>query len=216
MERALQAICEGVLAGDRGAVEARVREALGLNVSAEDVLRQGLIAAMTEVGARFEAGEYYVPEMLVAANAMKAGMAVLKPRLAIEGVPALGTVVMGTVKGDLHDIGKNLVRMMLEGSGYQVIDLGVDVAPEKFALAARESQAQIVGMSALLTTTMQSMKAAIEAIDDLGLRGQVKIIVGGAPVTQDYAEGIGADGYAPDAGAAVALTKTLLRETGKL
>jgi 5-methyltetrahydrofolate--homocysteine methyltransferase len=164
---------------------------------------------MAEVGARFERGEFYVPEMLVAARAMQAGLAVLKPHLAEGGVQMRGKVVIGTVKGDLHDIGKNLVAMMLEGAGFEVIDLGTDVAPEKFAAAVREHKPSLVGMSALLTTTMKAMQPTIEAIEDIGLRTQVKVLVGGAPITEDFAKSIGADGYAADASRAVAIAKSL-------
>ena len=176
-----------------------------------DILTKGFIRAMDEVGNRFERGDYYIPEMLIAAKAMKAGLAILRPSLVEAGVATVGRVIIGTIKGDLHDIGKNLVSMILEGGGFEVIDLGTDVTPEKFASAVREYLPDIVGLSALLTTTMPQMKNTIEAIDDLGMRDQVKVIIGGAPVTQEYAEKIGADGYAPDAIKAVILAKSLLR-----
>ncbi len=165
---------------------------------------------MTEVGARFERQEFYVPEMLVAARAMQSGLAILKPQLVEGGIKAVGKVVLGTVKGDLHDIGKTLVGMMLEGAGFEIVDLGTDVPPAKFAEVARSSGANIVGMSALLTTTMQNMRATVEALEDMGIRQQVKVMIGGAPVTDAYAKEIGADGYAPDASRAVALAKSLL------
>jgi len=205
----LKTIYDNVLAGNKAGVEADVRAGMGAGVAAERILTESLISAMTEVGARFERGEYFVPEMLIAARAMQAGMALLKPQLTESGVKATGTAVIGTVKGDIHDIGKTLVAMMLEGAGFELVDLGTDVSPEKFAQATREHRPGIVGLSALLTTTMQNMKATIEALEDMGVRGQVKVIVGGAPLTEDYAQQIGADGYAPDASRAVALAKKL-------
>jgi len=209
MTQVLEDIYDKVILGKKAEVEALVSQALESGLPAETILNDGLIKAMQEVGARFERAEFYVPEMLVAARAMQSGLAVLKPQLVAQGIPTAGKVVMGTVKGDLHDIGKNLVAMMLEGAGYEIVDLGTDVPPEKFANAVREHGATFVGMSALLTTTMQNMKSVIEAIDDLGLRQKVKILIGGAPVTDNYAKDIGADGYAPDASRAVALLKSL-------
>jgi len=210
MEAELQALREGVIGGRKAEVEAGVPKALEAGIPTERVLADGLIGAMAEVGRRFEAGEFYVPEMLIAARAMQAGLAMLRPQMVREGVPSAGKVLMGTVKGDLHDIGKNLVAMMLEGAGFEVIDLGTDVPPEKFAATVREQAPKVVGLSALLTTTMQNMKATLEALEDVGVRSQVKVVVGGAPVTQAFAEKIGADGYAPDASRAVALVKSLL------
>jgi 5-methyltetrahydrofolate--homocysteine methyltransferase len=204
----LQMLAESVIAGWRADAERQTREALAAGVSPQSILADGLIAPMAEVGARFERGEFYVPEMLIAARAMQAGLAVLKPYLAQGGIVMRGKVVIGTVKGDLHDIGKNLVAMMLEGAGFEIIDLGTDVGPEKFAAAVREHHPSLVGMSALLTTTMKNMQSCIEAIEDLGLRSQVKILVGGAPLTEAFATSIGADGYAPDASRAVALAKS--------
>ena len=201
-------IYDAVVNGRRAEAEAKVGEALERGIPPEKILNDGLIAAMKEVGDRFECGEFYVPEMLIAARAMQSGLAVLKPRLTQLGVKARGKAVIGSVRGDLHDIGKNLVAMMLEGAGFEIVDLGTDVGPEKFAAAVREHHPTLVGMSALLTTTMKSMHACIEAIEDLGLRGQVKILVGGAPVTEAFATSIGADGYAPDASRAVALAKS--------
>lgn len=209
METTLKEIFDLVIKGGRGEVEAKVREALDAKFPPEEILNKGLIGAMAEVGRRFECGEFYVPEMLIAARAMQAGLAILRPYLIEQGVKTRGRVVIGTVKGDLHDIGKNLVAMMLEGAGYEVIDLGTDVPPEKFANAAREHGAELVALSALLTTTMQNMKSTIEAIEDLGLRDKVRIMVGGAPVTDAFAKEIGADGYARDASRAVALAKTM-------
>jgi 5-methyltetrahydrofolate--homocysteine methyltransferase len=205
-----ETIFQNVIDGDAPAVEAGVKAALASGAKADVILQDGLIGAMREVGRRYEAGDLYVPEMLIAARAMQAGLALLKPQLVESGAKSAGRVVIGTVKGDLHDIGKNLVGMMLEGAGYEVIDLGTDVGPEKFAEAARQHQAGVVGLSALLTTTMQNMKSTIEALEDIGVRSQVKVIVGGAPVTRDYAKQIGADGYAPDASSATRLVRELL------
>ena len=188
----LEKIYQAVLDGEMSATLDEVQAALSNNFSAADILQQGLIAPMEEVGRRFEEGEYFVPEMLVAARAMKAGLEILRPLLADSGVEPYGKVVMGTVKGDLHDIGKNLVSMMLEGGGFEVVDLGTDVPPEKF-VAAIQDDVDIVGLSALLTTTMPSMASTIKAFEEAGLRGRVKIIVGGAPVTAEYAQKIGAD-----------------------
>ena len=166
---------------------------------------------MTEVGDRFARNEFYVPEMLIAARAMQGGLAILKPLLVDSDIVSAGSVAIGTVKGDLHDIGKNLVSMMLEGAGFEIMDLGVDVAPAKFVEAVQENHVQIVALSALLTTTMTMMKGTIEALVEAGVRDQVKVIVGGAPLTQKYADEIGADGYADDAGGAVKMAKALLQ-----
>jgi 5-methyltetrahydrofolate--homocysteine methyltransferase len=210
MEPELQTILDLVVAGKRGEVEGKVKDALAAGLGAERILNEALIRAMTEVGGRFERGDCFVPEMLMAARAMQTGLAVLKPRLTEQGVNGAGTVVMGTVKGDLHDIGKNLVAMMLEGAGFEIVDLGTDVPAERFAQAAREYGAQLLGMSALLTTTIKNMRPVIQALEDLGIRGQVKVMVGGAAVTEAFAREIGADGYAPDASRAVALAHSLL------
>ena len=180
-----------------------VQKALDQDMSPEEVLAGGLIAGMDEVGKDFKAGDLFVPEVLIAARAMHAGMGILRPLLAESGVPSAGKYLIGTVQGDLHDIGKNLVKMMLEGAGFEVIDLGVDVQPDGFVEAVREHQPEIVGMSALLTTTMVNMKATVGALEEAGLRDEVKIMVGGAPVTAAFAEEIGADAYAPDAASAV-------------
>jgi 5-methyltetrahydrofolate--homocysteine methyltransferase len=200
----------GILEGDRAATVAGVTQALEAKNDPAEILNKGMIAAMKEVGRLFEEGEYYVPEMLIAARAMQAGLAILKPLLVDSGVEPAGKVAVGTVKGDLHDIGKNLVAMMLEGAGYAITDLGTDVAPEKFVAAIQEDGVDVVALSALLTTTMPSMKATIEAILAAGLREDVKVIVGGAPVTQEYADQIGADGFASDASGAVTVTESLL------
>jgi len=210
MNPIVQAIFTGVLEGNAELVRQKVPEALASGVAPATILNEGMIAAMAEVGRLFEAGEYFVPEMLIAARAMKTGTEILKPHLQEAQVRSAGKVVIGTVKGDLHDIGKNLVGMMLEGAGFEIHDLGTDVPPEKFVEAVRTSGANVVGMSALLTTTMPNMKSIIEGLATAGLRHQVKVIVGGAPLTDAYARQIGADGYAPDASRAVALTKSLL------
>jgi 5-methyltetrahydrofolate--homocysteine methyltransferase len=205
----LDKIFQNVIDGEAADVEAGVQAALESGVSAEEILNKALIAAMDEVGQRFAAGDFYVPEMLVAARAMHAGMAILKPHLVDADIQSAGTVAIGTAKGDLHDIGKNLVGMMLEGAGFKVIDLGTDVDPSKFAEAVRQG-ANVVGISALLTTTMGSMVQVIEAIEDINMRDKVKIIIGGAPVTSEYAVQIGADGFAADASSAVKLVRELL------
>jgi 5-methyltetrahydrofolate--homocysteine methyltransferase len=205
-----QEIFEGVINGQSPIVQQKVQEALETGENPVVILNEGMIAAMAEVGKRFEEGEYFVPEMLIAARAMQTGMALLKPHLQQSEVKSQGKVVIGTVKGDLHDIGKNLVGMMLEGAGFEIIDLGTDVSPEKFVAAARESQGNVVAMSALLTTTMPNMKTTIEALQAAGIRDRVKVLVGGAPVTENYARQVGADGYAPDASRAVAIAKSLI------
>ncbi len=197
LERLRTAIIEG--AAEEAA--ARVAEALDEGTDAQTILNGALIPAMAEVGRRFEEGEYFVPEMLVAARAMKEGLRLLKPHLAAAAVKPAGRVALGTVRGDLHDIGKNLVAMMLEGAGFEVLDLGVDVPPERFADAVRQGVG-IIGMSALLTTTMPLMKTTIERLAQMGLRDAVRVMVGGAPVTEAFARSIGADLYAPDASAA--------------
>lgn len=206
----IEEIFEGVVNGQSPVVQQKVQQALEDGVKPAEILNLGMIAAMAEVGKRFEEGEYFVPEMLIAARAMQTGMALLKPHLQQAEVKSRGKVVIGTVKGDLHDIGKNLVGMMLEGAGFEVIDLGTDVSPEKFVAAAREFHGEVVAMSALLTTTMPNMKTTIEALQAAGLREQVKVLVGGAPVTERYAEQVGADGYAPDASRAVAVAKLII------
>ena len=200
---------DAVVNGEVEAVAESVQTALAQSIPAEKILNEALIPAMAEVGRLFEAQEYYVPEMLVSARAMQGGLNILRPLLVASGMKPAGKVILGTVKGDLHDIGKNLVMMMLEGAGYQVIDLGVDVPPDKFTQAAQEG-AQLIGMSAMLTTTMPNMKVTIDALKEAGVRDRIKIMVGGAPLTQAYAEQIGADGYAADASAAVRKAKDLL------
>ena len=211
MDQYLDAISRAVIEGDMPGAVSGVEAALQSGVEPGTVLQGGLIPAMGEVGRLFEEGEYYVPEMLVAARAMKAGLERLKPLLVDANVKPVGKVVVGTVKGDLHDIGKNLVAMMLEGAGFEIYDLGTDVSAEQFVEALKDGQVQIVGLSALLTTTMPVMKSIINAIDEAGLQDRDKIMIGGAPVTQEYAHKIGADGYAPDASRAVSLAKELVR-----
>jgi len=205
----LDELREAVIDGQAKLAVAAATQGLEQGIPAEVLLQDGLIAAMREVGRLFEENEIYVPEMLVAARAMNATVAVLKPRLIERAVQSSGTVAIGTVQGDLHDIGKNLVAMMLEGSGFEVVDLGTDVPPERFVEAIRAG-ADVVAMSALLTTTMTSMQDVVEAITVAGLRDQVRIIVGGAPITAKYAAQIGADGYAPDASKAVRKVRELL------
>ena len=209
----LDAIYQSVIDGNAAEVIAGVQKALEAENDPGDILNQAMIAAMAEVGRRFEAQEYYVPEMLIAARAMKEGLAILKPYLLEADIQPIGKVVLATVKGDLHDIGKNLVGMMLEGAGFEVIDLGVDVSENQFVEAVREHQPKFVGMSALLTTTMPRMQTTIEAISEAGLRDQVLVMVGGAPVTQEYADEIGADIYAPDASSAASRANALINTT---
>jgi 5-methyltetrahydrofolate--homocysteine methyltransferase len=206
----IETIYKAVLEGDAAGTKAGVQAALSAGIAAESILKDGLIAAMGEVGRLFEENEYFVPEMLVAARAMQGGLALLKPHLAAGGSVSAGKVIVGTVKGDLHDIGKNLVAMMLEGAGFEVIDLGADVTPEKFVKAVMEHKPQVVGMSALLTTTMPSMTNTVKALQEAGLRDQVKVMIGGAPVTDNFAKQIGADGFSPDASSAVRLAKSLV------
>jgi 5-methyltetrahydrofolate--homocysteine methyltransferase len=209
MRNQVESICQAVLEGNMGNVQANIQSALAAEVPAAEILQQGLIAAMDEVGNLFEKGEYFVPEMLIAARAMKAGLEILRPLLIDSGVEPAGKMILGTVKGDLHDIGKNLVAMMLEGAGFEIIDLGVDVAPAAFVDAAREG-ANLIGMSALLTTTMNNMSVTIEALKTAGLRDKVKVLVGGAPVTQEYADSIGADAFAKDASSAARIVRQLI------
>jgi len=191
-------------------VKKLTQRALDTGESAETILKDGLIQAMERVGVKFKNGEIYIPEVLIAARAMHTGMAVLKPILSKSATTLAKKVIIGTVKGDLHDIGKNLVVMMLEGGGFEVVDLGIDVSADKFLEAIKQHQPQVVGMSALLTTTMREMKTTIQAIKGARLRNQVKTIVGGAPVTEKFARDIGADGYAPNAASAVDLVKSLI------
>ncbi len=195
----LETIYEAVLTGNAKKAEAEVTDALSGDIRAEDILQKACIPAMGEVGRQFEVGKKFIPEMLISARAMQAAVNVLKPLLVQENVQPVGKVILGTVQGDLHDIGKKLVGMLLEGAGFQIVDLGTDVPPEKFVDAVRHSDAQIVGLSSLLTTTMPSMKNTIEALKAAGVRERIKVLVGGAPVTPEFAQEIGADGFAPDA-----------------
>ncbi len=210
MDQTIKEIYDGILEGKHKLVEAKVKAALDAGVNPKTLLDEGMIAAMAEVGRLVEIGEYYVPEMLISARAMQFGLAVLKPYLKEAKVQSAGKVAIGTVKGDLHDIGKNLVAMMLEGAGFEIVDLGCDVAPDKF-VAAVQSGANLVALSALLTTTMPNMKAVIEGLKTAGLRDKARVMIGGAPVTDSYAAQIGADGYAPDASRAVNLAKSLVK-----
>jgi len=203
----LEGIASAVIEGKRDVVTAKVKQAIDEKVHPGDILTKGLIAGMSVVGDRFRRNEVYVPEVLIAARAMKAGLALLEPLLVKSGVQPLATVVIGTVKGDLHDIGKNLVAMMLQGGGFKVVDLGTDVGPEKFVQAAQENGASIIGMSALLTTTMPQMATVVKAVKESGIKA--KTMIGGAPVTQSFADEIGADGYSPDAASAVDLASRL-------
>jgi 5-methyltetrahydrofolate--homocysteine methyltransferase len=205
----IKQIFDNVIEGAAPGVEAGVKQALAEGIGADVILKEALIAAMDEVGARYEEGDIFVPEMLVAARAMQAGLALLKPHLVGADSESAGKVAIGTVKGDLHDIGKNLVAMMLEGAGFEIIDLGVDVPPQAFVDAVSKG-AQVIGMSALLTTTMSNMGVTVEALKAAGLRDKVKVMIGGAPVTQEYANQIGADGFAADASSATRVARELV------
>ncbi|MBM3470104.1 MAG: cobalamin-binding protein [Armatimonadetes bacterium] len=206
----LRELLTAIVEGNAVRAKELVQAALDEHVPPEDLVSRWMIPAMTEVGARFERQEYFVPEMLVSARAMQAGLALLKPLLAQRAVRPVATVVIGTVRGDLHDVGKNLVAMMLEGAGFQVVDLGVDVPAARFVQAVREHQAEILGISSLLTTTMPQMDAVVRALVEAGLRERVKVLVGGAPVTDRFAAGIGADGYGENATAAVRIARNVL------
>jgi len=206
----LKQLYEAVVNGDAKTAHAITQQALAEGVDPLVLVNQHMIPAMDEVGRRFEASEYFVPELLIAARAMKSALDLIRPLLVARGDKPVGRVAIGTVKGDLHDIGKNLVASLLEGGGFEVIDLGVNVPPEKFIETVREKQANIVAMSALLTTTMPAMKTTIDALKQAGVRNQVKVLVGGAPITEKYAEEIGADGYSENAVGAVALAKKVV------
>jgi 5-methyltetrahydrofolate--homocysteine methyltransferase len=203
MSDILADIASALYDGDKDLVPRLVQQALDQGLQPGAILQNGLIAGMGRVGVDFKAGDLFVPEVLVAARAMQAGMDLLRPWLASGEVRNSGKYVIGTVQGDLHDIGKNLVKMMLEGAGFEVIDLGTDVSPQRFVDAVREHQPVVVGLSALLTTTMMNMQATVDALVKAGLRDSVKVMVGGAPLTDDFARRIGADAYAPDAASAV-------------
>jgi 5-methyltetrahydrofolate--homocysteine methyltransferase len=208
----LEEIVARIEKGDPASVLAFTEKALSQDISAEDILNKGLVAGMDTISERFKKGDIFIPEVLIAAKAMKAGMEIIKPLLAESKVVAKGKVVIGTVKGDLHDIGKNIVAMLLEGSGYEVIDLGNDVPKEKFLEHVEREGANVLAMSALLTTTMTYMSEVIESIEKAGFKQKVKVIIGGAPLTYSFAEQIKADGYAPDAASAVDLVKDLLKK----
>jgi len=204
----LKTLADAIIKGDQNTAVEITKTALDEGTAAKSVLEEGLIAGMDVVGSRFKKNEIYIPEVLIAARAMKMAMEILEPELVKAGVKPVGKFLIGTVQGDLHDIGKNLVAMMLKGAGFEVIDLGVDVGPEKFVEQAKAAGAQLIGMSALLTTTMPGMEKTVKALKDAGV--SAKIMIGGAPVTQGYADRIGADGYTPDAASAVDMAKTLV------
>lgn len=204
----LKALADAVIKGDQSTAVEITKTALAEGTAAKSVLEDGLIAGMNVIGGRFKRNEVYIPEVLIAARAMKMAMEVLEPELVKAGVEPVGKFIIGTVKGDLHDIGKNLVAMMLKGAGFEVVDLGIDVGPEKFVQIAKDTGIPLIGMSALLTTTMTSMEKIIKALKEAGI--SAKIVIGGAPVTQEYADKIGADGYAADAASAVDLAKSLV------
>jgi 5-methyltetrahydrofolate--homocysteine methyltransferase len=210
MNEKVQPIFDGIVAGKTRDVLAGIQDALGAGVPVDVIINNGMIAAMSEVGYRFEDGECFVPEMLVSARAMQAGMDAIRPYITEGDIQPAGRVLFGTVSGDLHDIGKNLVSVMLEGAGFVVVDLGKDVSAPEFVKAVREQEPDILALSALLTTTMPNLKVVVEALNEAGIRKGVKVLVGGAPVTQEYADLIGADGYAPNAGRAVTVAKDLM------
>ncbi|HEX7572807.1 MAG TPA: corrinoid protein [Bacteroidota bacterium] len=206
----IQTLYDAILNGNAKAAKEITQTSLAAGANPQALVDDTMIPAMNEVGRRYEANEYFVPELLIAARAMKASLELIRPLLSARGAEPVGRVVIGTVQGDLHDIGKNLVGAMLEGAGFEVIDLGVDVSPEKFMNAAKEKNATLIALSALLTTTMHSMKAVMEKLKESGMRDRVKVMIGGAPVTQKYADEIGADGYSSNANAAVALARKLV------
>lgn len=206
----LKQLYDAIVEGNANKAKSLTTDALAEGMDPQEILNKYMIPAMDEVGRLFEINEYFVPELLIAARAMKGCLAILKPKLTATGAKPIGKVAIGTVKGDLHDIGKNLVAAMLEGGGFEIIDLGVDVTPEKFVNAVKEKGADIIALSALLTTTMPSMKTTVEGLKEAGVRSQVKVIIGGAPVTQKYADEIGADGYSDNASSAVALARRLV------
>src|SRR5438445_6966566 len=211
-EEILKLLYDETLVGNAPAVSDGVREGLEQGIGPDRMLYDALIPSLEEVGARFERGDYFVPEMLIAARAMQGALDILRPLLAETGTKQVGTFLMGTVKGDVHDIGKNLCNIMLEGAGFTVIDLGVNVPPEKFVEQIGEHNPDVVGFSAFLTTTMPMFKANINALEKAGIREKVIVMVGGAPVTQEYADAVGADGYAADASTAVRLAKDLIQK----
>ena len=210
MSELFERLSTAVLEGDAEKAHKLVERGLKQGLSPKEILDNGLIVGMDEVGARFKRGDMFVPEVLMSADAMASGMEILRPLLAESGAEMLGKVLMGTVKGDLHDIGKNLVSMMCEGAGFEIVDLGFNVEPEKFIEGIKQHQPQVVGMSAMLTTTMRAMGHTIKAIEESGLRDKVKIMVGGAPVDKDFADAIGADGYGSNAPSGADLAKQLV------
>jgi 5-methyltetrahydrofolate--homocysteine methyltransferase len=210
MEQYLELISRAVVEGDQDSTVVNVQAALDANVDAINILQKGLIPAMSEVGKLFEGGEYFVPEMLIAARAMKSGLELIKPLLVSADIKPRGKIALGTVKGDLHDIGKNLVGIMLEGAGFAIYDLGTDISPQQFIDVIKKQEVDLIGLSALLTTTMPMMETTIQAISEAGLRSRVKIMIGGAPITKEYADKIGADGFAPDASQATKLAIDLI------
>jgi len=212
MTKLLEQMQKDLYSGDVDTVATATSSAIDEGMSAKEILDNGLIAGMDVVGVDFKAGDLFIPEVLLSAKAMHAGLEILRPLLAESGIPSQGKLVIGTVVGDLHDIGKNLVSMMFQGAGFEVVDLGVDVSPEKFVEAVRSEKADLVGMSAMLTTTMPSMKITIDALAEAGLRDKVKVIIGGAPLTAQYAEDIGADRFVSDAGGAVDTARKLLAQ----
>lgn len=209
-------LSDGIMKGDVKVVESEVNKALNEGAEARDILVKGLIGGMSVVGERFKTGEMFLPEVLMSAHAMHQGLGIVKPLLAKAGQKAMGRVVIGTVEGDIHDIGKRIVGLLLEGNGYEVTDLGVDAKADVFIQAIEEYKPDVLGMSALLTTTMLNMGKTIDLLNEKGIRERVKVIVGGAPVTEEFAKSIGADGYAPEAGSAVELVKRLVRENHAL
>jgi 5-methyltetrahydrofolate--homocysteine methyltransferase len=210
MSRLYERLATAIMEGDADKTASLVQRALDQDLPAKDILDNGMVVGMGEVGARFKVGDMFVPEVLMSADSMQAGLDVLRPHLVASGVKLIGKILMGTVKGDLHDIGKNLVNMMCEGAGFEVIDIGFNVDPDKFVEAIKEHRPDVVGMSAMLTTTMRAMAQTIKAIEEAGLRDQVKIMVGGAPVDAAFAERIGADGYGSNAPAGSDLAKKLV------
>ncbi|MFH1228085.1 MAG: corrinoid protein [Planctomycetota bacterium] len=207
----MQEIAENLISGKAPKVKELVQQALNEGTPSGQILKEGLIAGMNVVGTKFKANEFYIPEVLIAARAMKTAMEILKPLLSKTGVKPVARFAIGTVKGDLHDIGKNLVAMMMEGAGFEVVDIGIDVSPDKFISIIKEKQPQILGMSALLTTTMPAIKTTIDALKSAGLKNNVKIMIGGAPITESFSREVGADGYAGDAASAVDKAKELLK-----
>ncbi len=206
----LNEMAQKLIKGDADGVKTLTQQALSQEISAVDILNKGLVSGMNVVGDKFKNNEFFIPEVLIAARAMKAGMEIIRPMLVEAKVKSRGRVIMGTVRGDLHDIGKNIVAMMLEGAGFDVVNLGADMTIEKIMEQMKEDPADVVGLSALLTTTMVYMKDVVDALNEAGMKDKVKVIVGGAPITQAYADEIGADGYAPDAASSVDLVKGLL------